>query len=170
MTMEGNVNINVIQRQPVLRIFNDHGESFYLDGTGQLLPLNPDFTTRTMIANGHIPEPYSKTANYLQDSVKMADSLKFNSVMINLYKLSTFIVKDTFLNALIEQVYVQKSGEFELIPRIGNHIILLGTTDNMKEKFDNLLVFYKLGLSKTGWSRYNLINIKYKNQVICSKI
>ena len=170
VSIDGNTEIKVIQRQPIVRIFNQKGESFYLDGTGHLLPLNPDFSARVLIANGYIPESFSTTANYLQDSIHVKDSLQYNSVLNNLFTLSTFIVKDPFLKALIEEVFVGKNGEFELIPKVGNQIILFGTAENIKEKFDRLLIFYKHGLSVTGWGRYNVINIKYKNQVVCSKI
>ncbi len=75
LTIEGDVEINIVQRQPILRIFNQKGESFYLDGTGHLLPLNPDFSAHVLVANGNIPESYSKSANYLQDSIRQKDSL-----------------------------------------------------------------------------------------------
>ena len=170
VTIDGKTEIHVVQRQPILRIFNQKGESYYLDGTGHLLPLNPDFSARVLVANGYIPESYSKTVNYLQDTVRMKDSIQFNSVMNNLFTLSLFIMKDPFLKALIDEVYVEKNGEFELIPKVGNQLILLGTTENLKDKFDRLLVFYRHGLNITGWNKYNIINIKYKNQVVCSKI
>jgi cell division protein FtsQ len=170
LTIEGDVEIKVIQRQPILRIFNQTGESFYLDGTGHLLPLNPDFSARVMVANGIIPEPFSKSANYLQDSIRRKDSLFCKSVMNNLFTLGMFIMKDDFLKALIEEVYVDNNGEFELIPKLGNQLIIFGTTENMNDKFERLLVFYKKGLIITGWQKYNVINIKFRNQVICSKI
>jgi len=170
VTIDGNTEINVIQRQPILRIFNQKGESFYLDGTGHLLPLNPEFSARVLIANGYIQESFSKTVNYLQDSIRVNDSLQFNSVMNKLFILSTYIMKDPFLKALIEEVYVEKNGEFELIPKFGDQLILLGNTENIKDKFDRLILFYRQGLNVTGWNRYNVINIKYKNQVVCSKI
>lgn len=170
LTIDGNVEINVVQRQPIIRIFNQMGESYYLDGTGHLLPLNPDFSARVLIANGNIPESYSKSANYLQDSIRQKDSLLYNSVMNNLFTLGMFIMKNDFLKALIEEVYVNKNGEFELIPRLRNQLIIFGTTENMNDKFERLMIFYKKGLSITGWQRYNVINIKFRNQVICSKI
>lgn len=170
MSLEGTVGIDVIQRQPILRIFNEKGESFYLDGLGNLMPLNPAFSARVLVATGSIREPFSKKTCYLTDSVKSKDSLEFNSVMNNLYRLSAFITKDKFLKAQIEQIYVCPNGEFELIPRVGTHIIVLGGADNLEDKFERLFVFYRMGLSKTGWSRYNVINIKFKNQVVCSKI
>jgi len=170
MTLEGVVEIDVIQRQPILRIFNEKHESFYLDGLGNLLPLNPAFSARVLVATGSIQESFSKTACYLTDSIRKKDSLSYQSVMINLYKLSTYITEDKFLKAQIEQIYVDPNGEFELIPRIGSHIILVGGAENLEDKFERLFVFYKYGLSKTGWSKYNIINIKFKNQIVCSKI
>ena len=170
VTIEGNVQIDIVQRQPILRIFNQRGESYYLDGTGHLLPLNPDFSARVPIANGFIPESYSKSANYLQDSIHIKDSVQNKSVMNNLFRLSNYIMKDAFLKALIDEIYVCNSGEFELIPKIGNQVIVFGKAENMKDKFSRLLLFYRHGLNKTGWNKYNVINIKYNNQVVCSKI
>lgn len=170
MNLEGVVQIEVLQRQPILRIFNQKGESYYLDGLGYLLPLNPAFSARVIVATGFIDEPFSKKINYLQDSVRRKDSLEYRSVMINLYKVATFIMKDKFLRAQIEQIDVDRQGEFELVPRVGKHIIIFGTAENLEDKFERLFAFYKYGLSRTGWSRYNVINIKYKNQVVCSKI
>lgn len=170
MSLEGEVTIDVLQRQPILRIYNQKNESFYLDGLGFLLPLNPAYSTRVLVANGFIPEEYSKNKCYLADSVILHDSLEYKSVMNNLYKLAAYITKDKFLKAQIQQVYVEENGEFELIPRVGNHIILLGKADDLEEKFNSLFIFYKLGLSQTGWQRYNVLNIKFRNQVVCSKI
>jgi len=154
----------------ILRIFNEKGESFYLDGLGNLLPLNPAFSARVLVATGSIPEPFSMKVCYLNDKVRKNDSLTYYSVMNNLYKLSAFITENKFLKAQIEQIYVDPNGELELIPRIGTHTIMIGNAENLQDKFERLFVFYRYGLSKTGWSKYNIINIKFKNQVVCSKI
>jgi cell division protein FtsQ len=169
VTLDGEAIIDVVQRQPVLRIFNKSNESFYLDGTGHLLPLNPNFSARVIVASGYIPETYVHNINYTADTVKLNDSLQFNSVMNNLYRLSLYIQKDKFLKALIDQIYVDPAGEFELIPRIGNQVILFGNAEDMDDKFEKLMVFYRKGLSKTGWNKYKIINIKYKNQVVATK-
>ncbi len=36
--LEGTVEIDIIQRQPILRVFNVKNESFYLDASGKVLP------------------------------------------------------------------------------------------------------------------------------------
>lgn len=169
-TLEGEIGITVRQRQPILRVFNQSGESFYLDGSGVVLPLNPAFSARVLVASGFIDEPFSRQVNYSCDSVRLRDSLQFRGVMNNLFRLACHIIRYPFLKAQIEQVYVDRNGEMELIPRVGNHIILLGNADDLDDKFTRLMVFYTLGLSRTGWDKYQIINIKYQRQVVCSKI
>jgi len=70
---------------------------------------------------------------------------------------------------MIEQLYINKKSEFELIPKIGNHTILFGDIKEMKDKFEKLIAFYKQGISKSGWNKYKTINLKFKNQVVCTK-
>jgi cell division protein FtsQ len=57
----------------------------------------------------------------------------------------------------------------ELIPRLGQHRILLGDTTDLRDKLDRMRTFYLQGLNNTGWDKYELINLKYKNQVVCTK-
>ncbi len=167
---EGNLYIQVRQREPLLRIINRKYESFYLDESGSLLPVSPNFSARVLVANGIIDDSYMKNPNYRVNILGIADSVYYDSLMTNLYKLTMYITHDKFLKAQIGQVYVNEGGEFELIPRVGNHVILLGRAVDLDDKFRKLFAFYKFGLNKIGWNKYNIINIKYKNQVVCSKI
>jgi cell division protein FtsQ len=64
---------------------------------------------------------------------------------------------------------VNEHQELELIPRVGNHRVLLGDTIDLQDKFRRLMIFYKEGLSKTGWNNYSVINLKFRNQVVCTK-
>lgn len=91
-------------------------------------------------------------------------------------KLITFvrwIEEDSFWSAEIVQIVAENASggalELELVPRSGNHTILFGSIENVEEKFDKLLRFYKEGLNNIGWESYSTINIKYDGQVVCSK-
>jgi cell division protein FtsQ len=86
-----------------------------------------------------------------------------------LAKIATYVDKDAFWKAQIEQIFVTANSELVLIPKAGSHRILFGTTENMEEKLSNLLVFYKEALSRVGWNTYHTINLKYKNQVVGEK-
>ena len=81
-------------------------------------------------------------------------------------RINDFIRKDSLWDAQIAQLYVNKDHEIELIPRVGNHRILLGDADSLTAKFRNLRAFYKKALPQVGWDTYKLINIKYANQVV----
>ena len=52
---------------------------------------------------------------------------------------------------------------------VGNHKIVFGGVENLESKFEKLMFFYKKGLNKTGWNEYSEINLKYKDQVVCTK-
>ncbi len=167
---EGSLFVQIRQREPLLRIINQKYESFYLDESGALLPLNPNFSARVLVATGVINDSYIQNPTYRVNILALSDSIFYDSLMTNLYKLTMYITHDKFLKAQIDQIYVNNAGEFELIPRVGNHLILLGSADDLDNKFRKLFAFYTLGLNKIGWNKYNVINIKYKNQVVCSKI
>lgn len=74
-----------------------------------------------------------------------------------------------FLRRLVSQVYIESNGDLRLEPRIGKHSILFGDTTAMDQKLENLQAFYHQGLVRGPWDRYELINLKYKDQVVCIK-
>jgi cell division protein FtsQ len=66
-------------------------------------------------------------------------------------------------------VYVTASNEVELVPRVGNHIVLLGGLDSYEKKMNKLEAMYNKGFDITGWNIYSVINLKFKDQVICKR-
>lgn len=89
--------------------------------------------------------------------------------MTDLYKFALFLQENEFWNDQIEQIYVYPDNDIELIPRVGNHRIMLGTLDEFEEKLANLKLFYEQAIPKVGWEKYSMINLKYKNQIVCTK-
>jgi len=159
--------VKVYQREPILRVFNSDGESFYLDKEGSVMPTSDNYTARVPVASGFIMEKQYEMQRF--NVAEMSDSLKDISCLDDLFTLATFIRNDEFWKAQIQQIRVEPNGELTLIPTVGDHHILLGRTDKMEQKFKKLLLFYKKGLNKTGWDQYSRINLKYKDQVICTK-
>lgn len=159
--------VKVYQREPILRVFNSNGESYYLDREGFVMPTSDNYTARVPVATGFITEKQYDMQRH--NVAEMSDSLKKLSCLDDLFDLATFIRNDEFWKAQIQQIHVESNGELTLIPTVGDHHILLGTTDKMEQKFNKLLLFYKKGLNKTGWDQYSRINLKYKDQVICTK-
>ena len=145
-------------------------ENYYLDDDGKMMPLSDKYTSNVLVANGNISESFGQ--NYFRSVANIAkdSTLRARSVLDELYAMATYINKDEFWKAQIQQIYINNDKEMELIPLVCNHKIIFGDTSNMEEKFNKLLTFYKQGLSYTGdWNKYSIINLKFKNQIVCTK-
>ena len=156
--MDGIIHVEIRQRQPILRIINRANVQFYIDEKGYKMPLSESYTANVLVANGLIDEDFSDQIDTLNTQLAK-----------NLYRMAQFIKADTLWDNQIEQVYVGVKGDIELVPRVGNHKIIIGDTDSLETKFKNLLIFYKKAMPKVGWDIYKTINLKYANQVIGSK-
>ena len=166
LSIDGKLHIKIWQRKPILRVFNKKG-SFYIDEYGKIMPVTKKFTAHVAVASGHINIPTNEIQQFQRDHIsdKQLDTSLYN----DLFELAKFIESNPLWNAQIEQLYVNKDSEFELIPRVGNHTIVIGEVHDLESKFKKLQLFYTKGLSKTGWNEYKEINLKFKNQVVCTK-
>lgn len=168
-TIDGKLEIEVKQRDPILRVITNRNESYYIDYDGGIMALSGKYTSHALIANGNINEHFNlKTLSKSGSKNKVIPNAK-KSLLRDLYFLAKYIYDDDFWSAQIEQIYVDANHEFKLVPRVGDQVILLGGIDDMDEKFKKLETFYKEGLKYSGWNKYSGINLKYKNQVVCTK-
>lgn len=165
--LNGTFAVKVYQREPILRVFTPYGESYYVDKDGQLMPTSENYTARVPVATGFIHDRFDRMQRF--NVRELSDSLAKRSVLDDLFVLADFIRNDEFWKTQVQQIKVEHGGEFTLIPTVGDHHILLGHLDGMEQKFDKLLLFYRKGLNTTGWDQYSHINLKYKNQVICTR-
>ncbi|MDR0681500.1 MAG: hypothetical protein LBG15_06600 [Dysgonamonadaceae bacterium] len=145
-TVNGTVRIKIYQRTPVLRVIA--GRDYYIDNEGEVMPVPAYFAAYVPVATGNIKEEYAKK---------------------QLFPFVLFLQKNKFWNSQIEQINITPNLDVELIPRVGNHQIILGKIENYEENLDKLKLFYEKGLNKVGWNRYSIINLKYKNQIVCTK-
>ncbi len=192
-SLNGKLIVEIKERTPIIRLYNTQNESFYLDKFGSLMPLSNKYAARVLIANGAINIPFS-TVHQLEhlesrlnklfrkqnttavENTQLITRLKLEEENLTgaaqlkqLFDLARFISNDKFWNSQISQIFVNKNNDVEMIPRVGNHNIVLGEATDLEEKFQKLLIFYKKGLNNTGWNNYSAINLKYKNQVVCTK-
>lgn len=158
MEMDGTLFVEVKQREPVLRILNAGGQDYYVDTEGLKMPTSANFTANVLVATGHILEGFNGRVDTL-----MTDIAK------GLYQTAIYIKQDTLWDAQIEQLVMNEHQEIEMIPRVGNQRIILGTAQDIDVKMNNLLAFYKQVMPKVGWNIYSAINLKYTNQVVGKK-
>lgn len=159
---QGNLNIIIEQNRPIVRIKNDKGGEFYIDNTGKVLPLSRKFSSSVLIVNGAIVNGNLHAESCVQE---------FSNVRLKeIFALAKLIYDDNFWRMQIQQIYVNSRGEYELVPRVGAHIVLFGNFNDYEYKFVKLRAVYMQGFKSTGWNKYCIINLKFDNQVVCTRI
>ncbi len=164
-TVEGSLVVEVTQRKPVIRVFDRDNRDFYLDSEGFVIPSTQGYAPRILLASGYINGRYRDMNNVLEEEENNNSTM----LMENLLEIAGIIDSDPFWSSQIVQVYVDGKGEFELIPRVGSHLIVFGSGEKARTKFFKLRTLYSEGFSREGWNQYEIINLKYDKQVICTK-
>ena len=149
----GVLKVNLQEREPVARIFTTGNNSFYIDTALTMLPLSDRLSARLPVFTGFPSDNIVLTA---------LDSSLLNDIK----SISIAIQKNAFRMAMIDQVDITAQRNFEMIPKIGNQLIVFGAAIDADAKFNKLELFYKQVIAKTGWSKYSVINVQYNNQVV----
>lgn len=147
-TPRGSVVATVYQRKPVLRVISDIKGNFYVDSERRIMPVSSNFAVYVPVATGIIDEEFARN---------------------QLYDFALFLSNHSEWDAWIEQIVVQKNQEVVLIPRAGDFKIIIGNLDDYQAKLAKFARFVEKGLNVVGWNRYSAINLKYDNQVVCTK-
>lgn len=147
------LNIDVTQRIPQLRVFQKNGHSYYLDSSKHILPLSDRYT--------HYEVLFVNVPQIQDDSV--GEVLKSRMLSI-----AEWIKRDSFWQAQTSQIIVNSTEDFELIPVLGTHKILLGDGSSLDKKLENLFAFYQDVLNKVGWDRYTILDARFSNQIVAS--
>jgi cell division protein FtsQ len=150
------LHVKVTEKEPVARIFTVTGNSFYIDTALSRLPLNNKFTPRLPVFTG-FPSDRKRW--------KGKDSVLMNEVK----DISVHMLGDPFWMAQIDQVDIDGERNFQMVPKVGKHVVQFGNGQEIDKKFRKLYIFYRDVISKTGWNRYGEINVAYKGQVVATR-
>ncbi len=150
------LNINIIERQPIARIFTLQGNSFYIDSGAIRLPLSNKLSAKVPYFTGFASD---------QAVLSRPDSLVLNDIKI----IGRALANDSFMLAQTSQINVLPNRTFEIIPLIGNQTILLGRAEKVEEKFNNLFSFYKQVWGKSGFETYSKIDLRFDGQVVATR-
>jgi cell division protein FtsQ len=162
LNLSGNMMVNVMERTPLLRVYNQRNKSCYMDTDGNLFPLSSDFFPRVLPANGYIKAKLIMGKNIHAKMYK-------NTSLPGLYLLAKKIGANAFLKANISQLFINSKGNMDMVPELGRFIFHLGNSTDMELKLENLEAFCKKVLAHGAWSKYRSINLQYTNQIVCTK-
>jgi cell division protein FtsQ len=147
------LQVSVLEREPIARVFTTTGTTFYIDDELAMLPLSEKFSARLPVFT-----------NFPSDKKVLAKA--DSNLLMGIKTISLAIQKDSFSMAMIEQVDITPQRLFEMIPKIGNQLIVFGDATDADAKLSKLKLFYKEIMVKAGWNNYSVINVQYKNQVV----
>lgn len=167
-TVDGVLTIRVSQRDAIMRVYNTDGSSNYIDSEGYIIPLSARYAANVIVVNGNI----SIRANgkgRVRIFRNAADTTNRKGLLNELYSFVSYIRNDKFWGSQIVQVYINSEKDVDLVTRVGNHTVKMGSLEGYENKLNKLYAFYKNALPLEGWNRYSVINLKYGNQVICKK-
>lgn len=145
-TPNGTTCIYIEQCCPKFRVIGS--KNYYVDTERNKIAASTDYTAYVPIVSG-----------YVTDEMATGD----------LFDFITFLERNTFWDSQIEQIYVRADKKIELVPRVGNSIILLGTLNDYPQKLEKLKKLYVNGFNKIGWNNYKTIDLQYKGQIVCTR-
>jgi len=146
VSIDGVLKAIVKQKTPIARVY-DGGHSFYVDYEGDKMPLSDNFTARVPIVSGTINEKNNK----------------------DLAALFRTIYDDAFLKKNIIAIQIMPNGSLKLFNRNYNYFIDFGRTMNMDEKFRNYKAFFQKAVLDSSLYKYNKIDLRFTEQVVCTK-
>ena len=150
------LQIKIEQRIPIARIFTSSGNSFYIDKEGWKLPLKQLTVLRLPVFTG-FPSDQEKLSS--PDSLLLKDILHFTKA----------IEQDSFFMAQIAQINIASNGDFEMVPSVGDHMVLIGAVDNIEDKLNRLYSFYKQVWVQTGVNAYQVLDCRFDHQIVALK-
>lgn len=143
------LQVNIVEKEPIARVFETNGQSYYLDTAMNKLPLSSKLSARVPVFTGF-------------PSTKKIDTALVQSVI----QLATLVNADSFLTAQIAQIDIIPNRQFEMIPVIGDHLIAFGDVADAADKLNRLRAFYQAAWLQHGLNTYKVISLKYKGQVV----
>lgn len=146
LTIDGTLKSIIKQRSPVARIVWKN-DSYYIDKAGIQVPLSDNYSARVLLISG----------------IKNKEDIQ------EILPLVSFILTDNFLQKEIVGIDKSDFDEYQFSVRSGNYKIDFGKLSGMDIKFKKLKTFYNQTFEDKTIQNYKAINVKYHNQVVCTK-
>lgn len=163
-TIDRNLIVELEEREPIIRLIDKTGNSALLDRNGFLMPVHREVALRLPIVSGN----FSINQEHLAESYHTSDTIA-DEHLTAIYNYAQEITGDEFWKVQFQFTEYTDRGDFIAFPQVGNHQILLGDIDKMETKLERLKIFYNQGLESSNWNKYSSINLKYKDQIVCTK-
>lgn len=150
------LHVCITERSPIARIFDIWGKSFYIDSSCTQLPLASNINVQLPVFTNF---PFNGNKLTIQDTL----------LLHQIKDISTYILADSFWMAQIQQIDITPQRNFEMIPTVGNQLIVFGDGTNYKDKFRRLKIFYEKAWAKVGIEKYEKLDVQFYRQIVATR-
>ena len=144
--VDGTLHAQVTQKTAMARVMNANG-SYYIDEHGNKMPLSNQFSA-------HVPVVWGV--------VKSKNKEVFSNML-------NTINNDTFLKTTITGIKINNDQSVVFTVRDYDYTVEFGHLKEIEKKFDNYKAFVHYSKSDTLIGYYKNINLRFTEQVVCTK-
>lgn len=146
-TSSGRLLISVLPLIPEARVFTPTA-TYYINKDGKRMGAGAEYHVDLPIVHGNF-----------------TDRMPASGVL----PVVRYLRENQLMGALITMIDYRSPKNIMLIPRIRGHIINLGDTNDLPEKFEKLALMYRKVLPHVGWNMYDTISLKFKGQIVATR-
>lgn len=149
----GTLTIEIEPYMPIARVLRDNAPDYYVSKEGTFFPTSPNYSARVILLSGV----------FFENKKTMTDNKS-----INLLSFLNFVKDNELWKAQFTQIGVDRQGNMNIVPLLGDHMIEFGKAEDIEAKLRRLKVFYKQIYPVKGWGNFSKVSVAYANQVVCS--
>jgi cell division protein FtsQ len=143
--VDGKITAEIEQKKPIARVSTN--VSFYIDDTGSYMPLSTNYTARVPLVTGTV----------------------YKNELTNVFTIAKKVQQDDFLKNHVVEIHQNENKSIDLKFRLNDFTIQLGSLKSLDKKINNLKAFYQKAMRDKTLESYSIVNLKFDNQVICTK-
>jgi len=143
--VDGKITAEIEQKKPIARVSTN--ASYYVDDTGSYMPLSTNYTARVPLITGTV----------------------YKNDLANVFTIANKVQQDDFLKKHVIEIHQNEDKSINLKFRLHDFTIQLGPLESLDKKINNLKAFYQRGMKDQAFKNYSVVNLKFDNQVICTK-
>ena len=161
--LDGTLNVSFKEYEPSFRVYSKDGHSVYVTADGVVVPASSNYTPYVLIANGNF--------SIASDSVtyRLCDTLDRDHNLLNALYWYKAIKANPFVENCVGQLYCNNKNQFELTVKGLDARVIVGDTCLAADKLNRLEIFMKQRISRPETQNLKIINLSYKNQIVCTK-
>lgn len=143
----GRLRLTVRPLIPVLRVL-DGDSSYYVNAAGKTIS--------------------SDLGNFVDVPV-IVGHFKSGKDVARMVPMFSYIHQHPDCDALVSSVSVSPRGDIIIVPAVAGHVINMGDTSRVEDKFNRLRRFYSEVMPVKGWQYFDTLSVKYNGRIVATR-